>query len=57
MKKRIPIFCKIKRHITIPSPSASIFCKHGFRYRSKKLCMNCPLNVKMFDWSDLDVNS
>lgn len=57
MEKRIPILCKIKRHITIPSPSASIFCKYGFRYRPKKLCMNCPLNVKIFDWSDLDVNS
>lgn len=57
MQKKIPTLCKIKRHIAIPSPSAIMFCKYGFRYRPEKLCKNCQLKVNPFSWGDVDVNS
>lgn len=57
MQKKVPTFCKIKRHIAIPSPSAIMFCKYGFRYRPEKLCKNCQLKANPFSWGDIDVNS
>lgn len=50
MNKKIPLFCKIKKHITIPSPSASMFCKCGFKFRPNFLCKNCPANLKKYFW-------
>lgn len=50
MNKKIPLFCKIKKHITIPSPSATMFCGYGFRFRPNFLCKNCPANNKKYFW-------
>ena len=50
MNKNIPLFCKLKKHITIPSPSATIFCEYGFQYRPNFLCKSCPANNKKYFW-------
>lgn len=49
--KKVPLFCRIRKHIVIPSPSASIFCGLGLRNRPKCLCKNCPKKVIFnMDW-------
>lgn len=56
-KLKIPILCKIKRIITIPSSSASIFCEYGYRFRPYKWCKKCPKNFKSFDFANFLKNS
>ena len=41
--KKVPLFCRIKKYFTIPSPSSTYFCGLGFRYRLQKMCKNCPM--------------
>lgn len=44
MKKKIPLFCRIKRKspLYIASPSAMFMCDYGFIFRPSNWCMNCP---------------
>lgn len=39
--KNIPLFCRIKKKISIPSPSAIYFCGLGYKFRPQRLCKNC----------------
>lgn len=48
MKEKALLFCRIKKHITCGSPSATFFCGYGFRYRPEFLCRKCPYKTKGF---------
>lgn len=53
-KKKIPLFCKLKKKSIFytPSPSAMFMCGYGFRYRPYKQCKNCPISSKDFDFNN-----
>lgn len=47
--KKAPLFCRIRKHIVMASPSATFCCRLGLKYRPEKLCKGCPENVnRMF---------
>ena len=48
--KKVPLFCRIKKHIVMASPSATLCCGLGLKYRPESLCKKCPKNVNhMFE--------
>lgn len=53
MKDNIPKLCKIRNKLAdygfiIRSPSASLFCEYGFRYRPYDKCEKCPKKSRTF---------
>ena len=50
MKKKVPLFCKIRNFLHIPSPSAMLFCPLGFHFRPTNLCKKCPMREDYEDY-------
>lgn len=48
MEEKAPLFCRIRNHITKKSPSATLFCGYGFKYRPKIICRKCPYKTKNY---------
>ena len=43
--KKVPLFCIIRKHIVMASPSAFIACGLGLRNRPQSLCKKCPEKI------------
>ena len=46
IKKKAPLFCRMRKHIIKKSPSAILFCGYGFKHRPKLICKKCPYKTE-----------